>query len=918
MEHLVFVEANRDLSTALLVQYNLLFVIFSIVIAIFASYTAFLAAERIAYYKESASRFAWVFAGGLTLAAGVWAMHFIGMLAAKLSVVVNYDLIITLLSLIPVFFASLVLLFNGLKSESIQKQLIIRSVAIGAGIGIMHYVGMMAMRMEAIMRYDPILMGISVIAAVVLAYVALKIKLWAEEGDHGEFVKHPRLIAAIIMGSAISGMHYIGMASVYFFPAETDVHIQAGVNPNVLAEIIGVVVLSLIGLLIFMVFLTRRLDLLNKLQVSEGKMRAILDNVGDAIISIDVKGIVQSFNQGAEEIFGYSPNEAIGQNITFLMTEPYHSEHDNYLESYASTGIKKIIGDNRTLEARHKEGHLLTIELRVTELTVNNQVLFTGLLRDVTEKIRSEKELQEYREHLEELVGDRTRELQAARDDALEATRTKSEFLANMSHELRTPLNSIIGFSGIVKDGIAGPVNEEQSKQLTMVYNSARHLLELINDILDLSKVEAGKMEAFKEDMALHAMINEICHLLEPQINDSALKIVIDFGDSPEIYHTDAKMIRQVLLNLLSNAIKFTSEGEISVQCRVFKSLLQIDITDTGMGIDEEGLIHVFDSFKQLDAGDNRLNEGTGLGLAICREFIELLGGNLSAKSEVGVGSTFTIQLPIEELSDSKNSNLEIDSSGNENIEAGEKLILIVDDEGAARELLNTYLKNDGFNTIMCSNGEDAIALAKQYKPFAITLDILMPEMDGWAVLASLKGDNEISHIPVVIISTLDEQHLGMSLGAVDYIQKPVSSDDLMKSLMSLSLEGTNVLVVEDHEQDALLLKNILEPAGYHVRLAASGKKAIDDVERSIPNVILLDLMMPEMSGFEVIRRLRSQGGEYSEIPIIVVSAKTLTDAELDYLNDNVTKILVKGQFDRDSMLDQVRVAIKKIKYISG
>ena len=914
MEHLVFLEAGRDLASAFVVQYDYLLVMVSILIAVFASYTAFLVAERISNYKERLHQYSWAVSGGLTLASGVWAMHFIGMLAAKLPVVVNYDMTTTLVSFIPVFIASLILLFNGLKSKSLQKQLIIRSVAIGAGIGLMHYIGMMAMRMDAIMRYDPLMMGISVIAAVVLSYIALKVKIWAECGEHAEFSRHPRFIAAIIMGSAISAMHYIGMAAVYTFPsALTQTH-EVGINPKVLAEIIGVIVISLIGLLIFIVYLTRRLDLLNKLKVSEDRMRAILDNVGEAIITIDIVGNIHSFNQAAESIFGYQFSEVAGQNIKMLMTEPTKSKHDGYLENYKTSGIKHIIGSTRTVEARHKDGHFLIIELSVTELKVGEQLMFTGLLRDVTEREKAEEELRKYREHLEVLVGDRTRDLQKARDEALEATRTKSEFLANMSHELRTPLNSIIGFSGIVKDGIAGPINEEQTKQLTMVYNSAKHLLDLINDILDLSKVEAGKMEVFKEDVNFHEIVADVCNLMEPQVDEKGLTLKINLADSPEVYRTDGKMLRQVLLNLLSNAIKFTNEGEVSVSCRIFKSLLRIEIKDSGIGISEENLAHVFDSFKQLDAGDNRLNEGTGLGLAICREFIELLGGYLTAKSEIGLGSTFSIELPIEKLEDGSGSRLGIDTAGLDDFEVGEKLVLIVDDEGSARELLNTYLKNDGYRTIMCSNGEDAIELAREYKPYAITLDILMPGLDGWSVLSALKKDQELSHIPVIIVSTLDEQHLGVSLGAVDYLQKPVSSEDVLRSLMSLSLGGVNVLVVEDHEQDALLLKQILEPAGYHVRVANSGQGAIQLVDDALPDVILLDLMMPGMSGFEVIRRLRTHGGAAAEVPIIVVSAKTLTDAEQAYLSDNVVKTLVKGQFDRDSMLDNIRSAIHKIK----
>lgn len=534
----------------------------------------------------------------------------------------------------------------------------------------------------------------------------------------------------------------------------------------------------------------------------------------------------------------------------------------------------------------------------------------------VQEQNKAQKELNEHREHLEELVDIRTEELRVARDQALEATRAKSDFLASMSHELRTPLNSIIGFTGILKDGMAGPINDEQGKQLTMVYGSAKHLLELINDILDLSKVEAGRIDVVKEDFELGDLLTELSELMQPQAHAKGLQLTLEEIPSLTL-HTDRGKLRQTMLNLIGNALKFTEQGRVSVSAKRHEGGLQIHVTDTGIGILESHQQRVFDSFRQVDMSDDRKHEGTGLGLAISRKFMHLLGGDIRLESEFGKGSTFSVVLPAKViLSEPIQSVPPTLSSRSENAPirgVGQgHLVMVVDDQRDAQELLSNYLQSGGYRVALCADGRKAVEMARQVRPFAITLDIIMPNQDGWQTLAQLKQDPETSDIPVIIISSLDEKNLGMSLGAVDYLEKPVDKGALFKSIQTLEFENRDILLVEDRIQDAEMLKAMLEPEGYQVRQASSGALALKLLEVYRPGLILLDLMMPGISGFEVIRHVRNNP-DTQDIPIIVVSAKSLSEAEQDYLRANVQDLLMKGAFSRQQMLDDVGRFLTKV-----
>jgi len=555
------------------------------------------------------------------------------------------------------------------------------------------------------------------------------------------------------------------------------------------------------------------------------------------------------------------------------------------------------------------EGSNKLVEITSKDVEINQ--LLNTYNKMIDERGKTDIELHHYREHLEELVDEKTYELQIARDDALQATKAKSEFLANMSHELRTPMNSIIGFTGILKDEMAGPVNDEQKEQLEMVYNGAQHLLSLINDILDLSKVEAGKMDAVYGTCFPSMLLEELQNLMQPQADQKEIDLNFDIHDLPESLYTDQGKLRQILLNLIGNAIKFTSEGSVMVSAKTSQGMLTFEVKDTGMGIGEVHQAKIFEAFSQVESGDSRTHEGTGLGLAISRQFVELLDGQITLQSEIGKGSCFRVQIPIIENSPiSQNMNLV--NKAHARLEGNNRRVMVIDDHADALNLLKTYLENENYEVFCCQDSRESVELAKLHKPFAITLDIIMPESDGWSALADLKADPDTAKIPVIIVSILDEQNLGLSLGAVDYIQKPIKSKELLNALTALQVVGNHILIVEDRYQDAELLKTMLEPEGYHVSHAINGENALVQISESPPDVILLDLMMPGVSGFEVIRHVRTIYKLH--IPIIVVSAKTLTEAEKYYLNNNVEEILIKGQFDRKEMLKSVGNALVQLE----
>jgi signal transduction histidine kinase/CheY-like chemotaxis protein len=518
-------------------------------------------------------------------------------------------------------------------------------------------------------------------------------------------------------------------------------------------------------------------------------------------------------------------------------------------------------------------------------------------------------------QNLEEKVSHRTSELQAANQELARANKLKSEFLANVSHELRTPLSAIIGFSQILLDGIDGPVNDEQMQDIVQVNKSGQSLLSLINQILDLSKIEAGKMELTLERIELPALITSVLEGISPLAQEKGLRIDTRFAPALPAVEADPARLKQILINLLSNAVKFTDRGHLEVIAQPSGRMVRIAVKDTGIGISTEAQKLIFDEFVQGDGSSTRRHGGTGLGLSIARKLVEMHGGAITVVSEPGLGSTFTFTVPAWAASQATTLPLQSRPLRRPNQGLPGTAILVVDDDPSVRQLIARHLEQDGWKTVQASNATDALQLARESRPMLITLDIMMPDASGWWVLEKLKEDPKTAGIPVLVVTIVEDQRLVFALGASDYLGKPYDRGALIAKIHRLlpQLDHKRVLVVDDDPEARAMLAKILKEEHAEVVGAASGDEAMTLIAQAPPDLVLLDLMMPGMSGFEMVARLRAQPGGAS-IPVMIVSAKELTAEDVLTLNGHVQRFVAKGSIEPEGLTNAVRQLLGQSK----
>jgi signal transduction histidine kinase/DNA-binding response OmpR family regulator len=615
------------------------------------------------------------------------------------------------------------------------------------------------------------------------------------------------------------------------------------------------------------------------------------------------------------------------------------------------------------------------------------------------------------------LLNERTRLmnlLERANKDLRELDKLKSTFLANMSHELRTPMNAIIGYTDLMIDGVDGPVNEEQVRSLNKVANNARHLLQLINDVLDISKIEAGKMKINPKELDLKWLIASATPAFEPQMKIKGITLTVDIPDGMPHVYGDEDRVKEILINLLSNAIKFTQKGGITISSCLSERgvkpgdsplFMEICVQDTGIGIKEEDLGKIFDKFVQADLTTIRQYEGTGLGLSIARGLVSLHKGMIWVTSNVGEGSRFCFTLPLkkemlektgEPVVETRMAEALADYFGKpvdeflqepayagkpmrcwEYIRCGQpscpaygsseprcwlimgthcagmkiaaypekvdfckgcelikgivtqseeeyltdqigarkqdkKIILAIDDNPEAIDIICKYLGED-YTVVGLLGGDEAVAKAKQLKPMAITLDVMMPRKDGWQVLRELKNDPDTQDIPVIILSIVDDQRMGFSLGAAEYIVKPVEKDVLLKKLKTFEKlkKIKRILIIDNDPATVRLIGSVLEEAEYQVTTSYNSEDAVKSIENFKPDLIVLNLTMPE-TGFDVVEYLQAAQG-VKDIPLIVLTQKDLSDRERDELNGRIKGILNKVILTKEDLLKELKDTIQKM-----
>lgn len=550
-------------------------------------------------------------------------------------------------------------------------------------------------------------------------------------------------------------------------------------------------------------------------------------------------------------------------------------------------------------------------------------ILFDSFNQMMVQIEKGEASLQQARDELELRVEERTAELVAAqkeveaysesilraKDDIERASRFKDQFLSTMSHELRTPLNAVLGFSELLADARYGPLTERQTRYVNHIHTSGQHLLRLINDILDLSKIEAGRLQLAVEDVAVDNSFAEVCDSLQPLLDKNAHRLIL--GSPTGLYvRADATRFKQMLMNLLGNAIKFTPKGgQIELAARQMGETIRIEVRDSGPGIPPEEKRRIFEAFQRLKQSDKAV-EGTGLGLAITRRLVELHGGRLDVESQLGAGSCFFFTLPGICNSERQENR----SNGTKAGSTPAARIMVVEDDPAAADLLESQLTSAGYYVSVCTRPESAVEMAIEFEPSVVTLDVVMLPINGWDVLSKLKADPRTAKIRVVMVSVMDQRKTAALLGADEYIVKPVDKSILLSAVERCLNHsgrpgaGQRILVVEDDAPTREFMVDLLSKQGYTLSTAPDGAQARSQVQALKPDLIILDLLLPEISGFELIAEWRSSPAT-ANLPIFVLTNKDLTAGEKEYLHSNTRALFSKHEQWHDELIRQIQRA---------
>jgi two-component system sensor histidine kinase/response regulator len=872
----LFHPASAPALAAFVGHYNVALVVLSFLMAILASFGALSLSGRIAASKNRRGHFAWVAAGAASMGLGIWAMHFIGMLAFSLPCGISYDPLQTLLSIFPGMLASGVALEVVSRREQVSlRNLILGAVLMGAGIGAMHYSGMAAVRLPGVLRYDVRLVALSVFVAVAFAFISLSMRCVPQL--RAGLKQYSILGSAIVMGCAIANMHYTAMHAALFFPDAATADSAAAVDPTMLVALVTGLAVFTIAIVLAVGFagaqaetaqalkeeVAQRLEVEQEALRGRARLQAIFDSVVDAILTVGPDETVRQWSPAAERIFGYTAVEAIGAHLTLLVPEA---------QFFGFLGGQETMG-------RRKDGSTFPVELSISKVIAGDELLFTVIIRDISERKLAE----------EQLI--------AARKQADSANVAKSLFLANMSHEIRTPMNAIIGMTHLVEKTDLAP---RQRDFVRKIQHSSRHLLAIINDILDFSKIEAGHLSLENAEFDLEDTLASVGDVVSERAMSKGLEVVFDVSQDVRTQVVgDSLRLGQILINLVNNAVKFTEQGEIVISVRqTGESQTAIELTlsvkDTGIGISAEQQAHLFQSFQQADLGITRRYGGTGLGLAISKRLAELMQGTIDVESEPGKGSTFRVSVWLGKAAIRKRRPV-LSAS------LREKRLLVVDDNGNARSAIVRMLASNGFAVEAASNGASAIESVQKSiaagKPYDVAfVDWRMPGIDGVETIRRIRALTATPPAFVLVTAYGREEVLRLAdqAGLSEVLVKPVNRSVLFDATMRAldeeraafepafdgtenraKLRGLKILVAEDNEMNQEVARELLAAVGIAVDVVDDGAAALERLQDRSYDLVLMDLRMPVMDGIEATRAIR-RDPLFAELPIIAMTANAM------------------------------------------
>jgi PAS domain S-box-containing protein len=624
--------------------------------------------------------------------------------------------------------------------------------------------------------------------------------------------------------------------------------------------------------------ITERKEAEKQLREDEERFRAIdaAAPVGLIIVSENDQNVLH-LNPSFCEIVGKDANALLGKPLSSIFTEPEKSKE-------LSGIINGTSSERKEFHFRRPDGAEAYVMVSRVALDYRGEKAVIASFVDIHDRVQAEIELRQ------------------AKEAAESASRVKSSFLANMSHELRTPLNAIIGYSEILLEDASDRADKASMGDLEKIQAAGKHLLGLINDILDLSKIEAGRMDVYLEHVFLTRLVDEVKTIVEPMMKKNGNTLVVDCPQDIGSLQTDLTKLKQSIINLLSNAAKFTKNGTVTLrlarETRDGAPWVKFEVIDSGIGMTDEQMGRLFQAFTQADSSTTRNFGGTGLGLTITRHFCAMLGGSIEVKSKPAQGSTFIIVLPDRATKVMAEDGLDGDHPAVRHEPVpGDIHVLVVDDDPAVHDVLAATLGKEGYQITHAKDGIEALHLMRTHPPDVVTLDVMMPKMDGWSVLGIMKSEPQLAHIPVIMLTIVDHRNLGFSLGASEYMTKPIDRNRLIALIekFAVSRRDGTVLVIDDDPDVRAMVKATIDDVGMKATTVANGQAALDWLaSHPQPALVLLDLMMPKMDGFEFLERVR-QNPHYVDLPIVVLTAKELTDNERSYLAERTLLVLSKS-----------------------